>query len=640
MSVRQAFNPGFRNRLRLFFALIVIVPMIAVALVLFQLVDQSNRNEVDARLSQAQRTALAVYEDDRKDALQEADRIGREAELAAALESGDEQAIQRRLDALALRRVRYVDLELPDGRRIEAGRLPAVAKARALLMAADETTGELTVSVSSAEHYAETVARLSGAEVVVHEDGAPIATTMPDAARARLPNKGEAEIAGSDYRVTSFTAPVGGRMRVWLVLPDADPVSLVSKEALMVLGLLLGFLALAFAFAATVSRTLHQETNRLLVAARRLGEGDFSVAVPAEGNDEFAALGQEFNSMARQLEARLDEVQHERKRWRDAIRRVGEAFAKGLDREGLLGVVVQTAVDGVGAAGGRAKLRTVTGEPLDDVARAGSLEGFGPALHAAEVAALDVGRIAEIQLVDVSALAAPIGSTETRDHTIGTLAVARNDRAFTQAERDLFAYLTNQASVSVVNVDLHETVQRQAVTDELTGLFNHRRFQEVMSTEVERARRYGHELGLIMLDIDNFKEVNDTYGHLQGDMVLREVARILRQESREIDEPARYGGEEMAVALPQTDLEGAYQFAERVRKRIERIELALPGGRGRVKVTASFGVASLTAAGDTDKDALVWAADQALYAAKRAGKNRTVRATSGAPNVHGVASTE
>jgi diguanylate cyclase (GGDEF)-like protein len=170
-------------------------------------------------------------------------------------------------------------------------------------------------------------------------------------------------------------------------------------------------------------------------------------------------------------------------------------------------------------------------------------------------------------------------------------------------------------------------VQRQAVTDELTGLFNHRRFQEVIGTEVERARRYGHEMGLIMLDIDNFKQVNDTYGHLQGDMVLREVARVLRQSSREIDEPARYGGEEMAVALPQTDLEGAYQFAERVRRRIEELELPLQGGNGALKVTASFGAASLSAAGDTDKDALVAAADRALYEAKRSGKNRTVRAS-------------
>ena len=109
----------------------------------------------------------------------------------------------------------------------------------------------------------------------------------------------------------------------------------------------------------------------------------------------------------------------------------------------------------------------------------------------------------------------------------------------------------NQAAISIENVDLHEAIQRQAVTDELTGCSATARFQEVMSVEVERTRRFGQELGLIMLDIDNFKRVNDTYGHLQGDMVLREVARVLRESSREIDEPARYGGEEMA-ALPQT----------------------------------------------------------------------------------------
>src|SRR5204862_1397271 len=117
-----------------------------------------------------------------------------------------------------------------------------------------------------------------------------------------------------------------------------------------------------------------------------------------------------------------------------------------------------------------------------------------------------------------------------------------------------------------------------AVTDELTGLFNHRRFQEVMSAEVERARRYDQEMGLIMLDIDNFKRVNDTYGHVQGDRVLREVARVLRQSARDVDEPARYGGEETAVALPQAEPGGAYRLAGRVRQRIWALELPPRGG--------------------------------------------------------------
>jgi diguanylate cyclase (GGDEF)-like protein len=312
----------------------------------------------------------------------------------------------------------------------------------------------------------------------------------------------------------------------------------------------------------------------------------------------------------------------ERARLAEAIRRVGESFTKSLDRVGLLEIVVQTAVDGVQAACGRATIRRVGEERLQEVAATGDPDSYSRALHAAEAAALDAGQIAEVELGGASALAAPLGG----DGAVGIVSVARGDRKFTHGEHELFSYLTNQASVSVENVDLHETVQRQAVTDELTGLFNHRRFQEVMTTEVERARRYHQEMGLIMLDIDDFKRVNDTYGHLQGDLVLREVARVLRQSSREIDEPARYGGEEMAVALPQTDLEGAFQFAERVRRRIEALDLPLLDGDGTLKVTASFGAASLEKSAGDGKDALVASADAALYRAKRSGKNRTVRA--------------
>ena len=644
MSPLQLRTPSFRSRLRLFFVVIVVVPMITMAVVLFQLIVASERSQTDARLAQSQTVSQEIVRELEAQAGELANRIGRDQRLADAVQTSEERQIQRRLDQLTKEaEAHYVQLQLTGEGRFESGALPAVAPAeRRLVDEQNQPTGRLVVAMLSPEQYANRIATLTGADVVIEEGDTRLASTRPTAP-AELPEEGGAAVDGTDFRVTSFEAPsIGGPVVVRLLLPDQDTADPTAAPSLAAAAAFVGFLALAFVFAVAVSRRLQSEIQRLLVAAQRLGGGDFSVTVPAEGNDEFAALGKEFNSMARQLEARLEELQRERARLQEAIRRVGESFAAGLDRVGLLEIVVQTAVDGIGASAGRATMRGA-GNQLQEVARTGEPEAFRRALHAAEAAVIDAGQIAEIQVGGASALAAPLGATEDGDQVIGIVSVARGDRAFTHGERELFAYLTNQASVSVENVDLHETVQRQAVTDELTGLFNHRRFQEVMTAEVERARRYGHELGLIMLDIDNFKSVNDTYGHLTGDNVLRAVARVLRQSSREIDEPARYGGEEMAVALPQTDLEGAYQFAERVRGRIEALQLPLANGDGALTVTASFGVASLAVADGASKGALVAAADSALYEAKRSGKNRTVRASAATTprrSVHGVASGE
>ena len=632
-------TPSFRNRLRLFFVVIVVIPMVAVALVLFRLVSASEEGKADARLAQAQRSAQGVYAADGDRAASAALPFVNDQALADAIRGRDSGRIQRRLDELqASSPATRVGLNLSGIGRFDAGTGIALAPSRRPITSADgnSSVGTITISVRSAQAFADELRSLNGVQAVITDGRRVVASTLADAPPAPLPRRGDIRIDGSRYRVAGFVKRGfdGRPLTIRQLMHENANTGPFSTATEVVAGILLGFLILAFAFALTVMRTLQGEIQRLLVAAQRLGRGDFSVTVPADGNDEFAALGKEFNDMARQLEGRLEELQLERARLQEAIRRVGESITRGLDRVGLLEIVVQTAVDGIGAAAGRASMRRNAQERLHEVARAGEPEAFARALHAAEAAVIDAGQVAEIQLGAASALAAPLGASEEGGRVVGIVSVARGDRPFTPGERELFAYLTNQAAVSVENVDLHETVTRQAVTDELTGLFNHRRFQEVMSAEVERARRYGHELGLIMLDIDNFKQINDTYGHLQGDLVLREVARVLRQSSREIDEPARYGGEEMAVALPQTDLEGAYQFAERVRGRIEALALPQPDG-GVLKVTASFGAASLAALGAADKDALVAAADGALYEAKRAGKNRTERAPAQTAGAHG-----
>jgi diguanylate cyclase (GGDEF)-like protein len=174
----------------------------------------------------------------------------------------------------------------------------------------------------------------------------------------------------------------------------------------------------------------------------------------------------------------------------------------------------------------------------------------------------------------------------------------------------------------------HERTAEEAITDELTGLSNHRRFRQILAKEVERAKRFDRPLSVMMLDLDDFKEINDTFGHLQGDRVLREVGQILRSESREVDEPARYGGEEFAIALPETGSDGAVEVGERIRKRLEGMHIALEGRRGEITIRASVGVAG-TPEQPLSVQTLLEAADQALYNAKRSGKNRTVRAEPG-----------
>jgi diguanylate cyclase (GGDEF)-like protein len=211
--------------------------------------------------------------------------------------------------------------------------------------------------------------------------------------------------------------------------------------------------------------------------------------------------------------------------------------------------------------------------------------------------------------------------------------------------------LANQAAVAVENGRLYRQIERQATSDGLTGLYNHRYFYERLHQEFARAQRYGLPLSLLMLDIDDFKSFNDAYGHPVGDQVLVKVADVMRQQlRRNVDFAARYGGEEFAVLLPNTPaegaqvvgdrlqrqlaalshgaravpparLDGAFLVGERIRHSVEVTPLGESAGAQEVHVTVSCGIAAYpdTASGP---DELVRNADKALYLAKRLGKNR------------------
>ena len=168
--------------------------------------------------------------------------------------------------------------------------------------------------------------------------------------------------------------------------------------------------------------------------------------------------------------------------------------------------------------------------------------------------------------------------------------------------------------------DLLDKVNFMAITDSLTGLYNRRRFLDVLTTEYERAKRYGTPFSLVMLDIDYFKKINDNFGHVVGDTVLKEISEILLKGIRDIDTAARYGGEEFMLILPNTDKDHARIVAERIRQAIETYDFT---GLDR-KISASIGISGMPDASIADEDRLIRCADFGLYRAKQLGRNRTV----------------
>jgi diguanylate cyclase (GGDEF)-like protein len=298
----------------------------------------------------------------------------------------------------------------------------------------------------------------------------------------------------------------------------------------------------------------------------------------------------------------------------------------------------------VDAATGQLQIRAVVGyaDPRVHTFAFASQEGYSakalrqrqPLLIAdaqADASIRYAGEIPEVREI-LSAVAAPLmlhrhAAFDVEPQPFGVISLDATRRAaFSQTDLRLLGAFANTAAVAIDHARLHAEVQTLAVTDGLTGLANHRAFERALRTEVSRALRYGHPLALIFLDIDSFKQYNDTYGHPAGNERLKAIAALLRQNVRDPDVAARYGGEEFAVILPHTNKVGALILAERIRSQAAAAAPEAAGAGEPVSgYTLSLGVAAFPDDADTP-EALLLAADSAELAAKREGKNRVCAA--------------
>jgi diguanylate cyclase (GGDEF)-like protein len=621
---------SFRSRLTLFFVIIVIVPLLATALLLYGLISRSANGQVNASVAANRGVALRLFDQERGRARAMLDGVVlQDRVLRQSLLGGDLPRARKRAGQLVASPRGIERIVIFNGGRVivDVGNRMAIAPyTRPVRSATAGPLGDVQVSVTDGAGYVRRVKALTGLDATVQRGNDVLGATISAAARTSLPGDGEqVTLGGDDYVVRSVAEQDFLRRRVRIsVLPRAGAAAAKIRERLLPAGaILLGFLLAAIACAVLVSKALQQQILGLLAAARRLGQGDYGAEVPTVGKDEFAELGEEFNKMSRQLKARLGELEVERRRVEGSMRRLGEAVASNLDRDALLRLVVSTAVEGVGADAGRVSVRGADRVTFAELSRVGNMNGLEAAVQSVEAEVLRTGAPRETTLGGNSAIAHPVGSRD--GDIVGVVSIGRTSRPFTREERELLTFLAGQAGVSMENVDLHEAVARASVTDPLTALSNRRGFDDALTIEIERARRFGTKLGLVLLDLDDFKQINDAYGHQQGDVVLRDVARVLRETAREIDHLARYGGEEYAVLLPETDVQGALHFAERARERIAGLRIQRIVTTGTLAVTTSCGVAAVPEVAVDEAD-LVAAADAALYEAKRAGKNKSVQA--------------
>jgi diguanylate cyclase (GGDEF)-like protein len=400
------------------------------------------------------------------------------------------------------------------------------------------------------------------------------------------------------------------------------------------IGLLLLALLITAVLAQWLARLITEPLDELTEGAAAISQGRFDHHIPVRSRDEVGRLAMAFNDMSAKLGDTVGQLQLSRDQLQLAVQRVGETLRATHDMRSILDSVLNTAADAVVADAAilwsltpaRDQLYPAIGRGIELEETLHVRVGHGLVGHVARdgttILTSANGRGLRPEDGEPSFPEAMVVPLYSQNRIAGAISLYRRDpdNPFNNTDLETVIFLSEQGGTAIENVSLHEEAQRLSITDGLTGVWNRRYFQMQFRQVLATALRFDRPFSLLMLDLDNFKRVNDTYGHQRGDAVLIEFAQRVTRTLREVDTFARFGGEEFICILSETDLAGAVTAAQKIQETIKRERFGGPGETA-LEVTVSIGVASYPEHGD-NYQALVGAADRALYRAKQEGRDR------------------
>jgi two-component system cell cycle response regulator len=650
-----------RTRLTAAFVLVVLVPLLVVVALVTTALPTAVTERQERGVTSSARLAASVLAE-----LCERARAGAQAAAYAAAATSDttpeagDAALRARLEELVRRGLADgVRVTAEGGTDVAVGTAPPVPAQDCTTGAspADEADADEEVSVTAVlrlerppadggaaagevvaaftvdDALAASLRDAAGAgEVVLLADGRPVAATgaVPGSLlRAALDTPGRPVHGDGALAVLSPARP-GQPLAVLVSQPEGEGVS-VLPVALAVAALAL---LLAVAIGTLLARATTRPLGELGDAAARVAAGDLDTTIEVRSRDEVARLAIAFNAMTEELRSYVGALEASRDQLRAGVARIGDTLSATHDLDRILAVVLETAMASTRARAGAVLLPTEDRSALELVAAQGLVErGVGAGLRLPSGSGI-VGRVAtsgtavrgrvpELAPAPAEPPADTVLAVPLTSASRGTGVLVVYDRedggGFDEADLATLRAFTGQATVAVDNVLLHEEARRLSITDGLTGLWNYRYFTMTIGKEIERASRFGRPLALLMLDLDHFKQVNDVHGHQRGDAVLVELAARVRDQVRDVDTVARYGGEEIVAILPETDEDGAAHAAERIRAAVRDRPFGA-AGQTPLQVTLSMGVAVFPVHA-TSATELLRRADQALYAAKGAGRD-------------------